>query len=233
MIPRVIHYCWFGRGELPRSARRCIASWRKYCPDYEIRRWDEDNFDVNMLPYTAQAYAAGKYAYVSDYARFWVLNKFGGLYFDTDVELIRPIDDIVACGPFMGFETGHMVAAGLGLGLEAGMPIVQQILDRYAPVQFIMPDGTYNNRDTVVPIVTEIMLANGMQPQGTKQIIEGVSVYPAEFFNPYDSITGRLRKTANTRSIHWYTASWSGRSNFRLKAARLARRVFIICGLKR
>ena len=104
MIPKKIHYCWFGRNPLPESALKCIESWRKYLPDYEIIEWNEDNFDVNSIPYTQQAYAARKYAFVSDYARFKILYEHGGLYFDTDVEVIKPMDDIVADGPFMGFE---------------------------------------------------------------------------------------------------------------------------------
>ncbi len=104
MIPKIIHYCWFGGNPLPPLAEKCIASWQKFLPDYEIKRWDESNFDVNIIPYTQQAYESKKYAFVSDYARFWILYKFGGLYFDTDVEIIRPMDDIIAAGPFMGCE---------------------------------------------------------------------------------------------------------------------------------
>ena len=119
MIPKIIHYCWFGRNPLPELAQKCIASWRKYLPDYEIKEWNEDNFDVNMIPYTAEAYKAKKYAFVSDYARFWILYKYGGLYFDTDVEVIKPMDDIIARGPFMGCEN----EAGKGatkLGVNPG-----------------------------------------------------------------------------------------------------------------
>ena len=105
MIPKIIHYCWFGRGPLPELAQKCIASWKKYLPDYEIKEWNEDNFDVNIIPYTAEAYKAKKYAFVSDYARFWILYRYGGIYFDTDVEVIRPMDDIIERGNFMGFET--------------------------------------------------------------------------------------------------------------------------------
>ena len=104
MIPKVIHYCWFGRNPLPESAVKCINSWRKHFPDYEIKEWNEDNFDVNIIPYTKEAYEAKKYAFVSDYARMWILYHFGGLYFDTDVEVIKPMDDIVKRGPFMGIE---------------------------------------------------------------------------------------------------------------------------------
>ena len=105
MIPKIIHYCWFGRKALPRSAKKCIESWKKYLPDYEIKEWNEDNFDVNMIPYTQEAYSAKRYAFVSDYARFYILYHYGGIYFDTDVEVIKPIDDILEKGAFMGCET--------------------------------------------------------------------------------------------------------------------------------
>lgn len=136
MIPKIIHYCWFGRNPLPELAQKCIASWKKYLPDYEIKEWNEDNFDVNIIPYTAEAYAQKKYAFVSDYARFWILHKYGGIYFDTDVEVIRPIDDIIARGNFMGFETDPnpakgdasegSVAPGLGLGVAPGLGIIEK-----------------------------------------------------------------------------------------------------------
>ena len=123
-IPKVIHYCWFGGNPLPELAQRCIDSWRKYLPDYEIKEWNESNFNVNIIPYTAEAYQQGKYAFVSDYARFWILYRYGGIYFDTDVEVIRPLDDVLDRGGFMGFETHykeslnpHEVATNPGLSL--------------------------------------------------------------------------------------------------------------------
>ena len=103
-IPKVIHYCWFGGNPLPELAKKCIASWRKYLPDYEIKEWNEQNFDVNQVMFTEEAYKLKNYAYVSDYVRFWVLYHYGGIYFDTDVEVIRPLDDIIARGSFLGFE---------------------------------------------------------------------------------------------------------------------------------
>ena len=104
MIPKIIHYCWFGGKPLPKSAIKCIKSWRKFFPDYEIKEWNESNFDVNMMTYTREAYAAQKYAFVSDVARFWILYREGGVYFDTDVEVIAPMNDIIESGPFMGVE---------------------------------------------------------------------------------------------------------------------------------
>lgn len=180
-------------------------------PGYEIKEWNEDNFDVNILPYTADAYAAGKYAFVSDYARFWILYNNGGLYFDTDVELIRPIDAVLVKGPFMGFELSSKervaVNPGLGMAAEPGMPLYQEILSRYETMSFSREDGSLNPY-TMIPMVTELLGEAGLKGDGTIEHIAGVNVYPPEWFNPFDDLTGRLRKTENTRSIHWFAKSW-------------------------
>ena len=154
MIPKIIHYCWFGGNPLPPLALECIASWKKFLPDYEIKEWNEKNFDVNITPYTAEAYRQKKYAFVSDYARFWILEKHGGIYFDTDVEVIRPLDDIIAAGNFMGFEYDpdgenspsryaprycFSVSLGLGFGVEAGHPFMRKMLTKYENMEFITP----------------------------------------------------------------------------------------------
>ncbi len=211
MIPKIIHYCWFGRKPLTPLAQRCIASWRMFLPEYEIKEWNEDNFDVNILPYTADAYAAGKFAFVSDYARFWALYKYGGIYFDTDVEVIRPMDDVLTRGPFMGFEIENKerlaVAPGLGLAAEPGMRLYQEILSRYETMSFSREDGLLNPY-TMIPMVTELLVAAGLKGDGTIEHIAGIDIYPPEWFNPFDDFTGRLRKTENTRSIHWFAKSW-------------------------
>lgn len=215
MIPKTIHYCWFGRNPLPALAMKCIDSWRKYLPDYEIIEWNENNFDVKSIPYTAEAYAAGKYAFVSDYARFWILYEYGGLYFDTDVEVIKPMTDIIAAGSFFGAEIDGdaaksimpKVAPGLCIGAEKGMPVFKAVLDKYAILDFYDSDGTFN-KYTMIPLVTDILIAGGMQPHNRVQRVGDVTVYPAEYFNPLDAPTGRLTLTPNTRSIHWFMASW-------------------------
>ena len=169
MIPKIIHYCWFGRNPLPVLAQKCIASWKKYLPDYEIKEWNEDNFDVNIIPYTAEAYAQKKYAFVSDYARFWILYRYGGIYFDTDVEVIRPIDDIIARGNFMGFETDPnpkkgnasegSVAPGLGLGVTPGLGLMKKMLDYYDGKHFVL-EANASEQITVVDICTEVLKDN-------------------------------------------------------------------------
>ena len=214
MIPKVIHYCWFGGKPLPKLAEKCIESWKKYLPDYEIKRWDESNFDINIIPYTSQAYALKKYAFVSDYARFWILNNYGGLYFDTDVELIKPIDDIIKNGPFMGCETSPeassylaVVAPGLGLGLVPGMDIISRIMSFYESLTFELPDGK-SKPETVVTITTKILKDRGLKNCNDIQEVDGIIIYPSDYFCPISIIDGKLRITPNTRSIHWYDQSW-------------------------
>ncbi len=212
-IPQIIHYCWFGGKPLPELAEKCIASWNKYLPDYDIKRWDESNFDVNIIPYTAQAYEARKYAFVSDYARFWILYNYGGLYFDTDVEVIRPMDDIIAAGPFMGCENpatpglGLGVNPGLGLGVNPGLGLYKEILDKYESLEFTNKDGSLNLK-TVVEYTTELLCCKGLINTSEIQDIAGVKIYPADFFCPKSIKTGKVTLTLNTHSIHHFDGSW-------------------------
>ena len=190
MIPKVIHYCWFGGNPLPKSAQKCIASWRKYLPDYEIKEWNESNFDVNIIPYTAEAYKAKKYAFVSDYARFWILYKYGGLYFDTDVEVIKNMDDIIAKGPFMGCENEAKAGAtpaqlgvnpGLGLGVNPGLGLYEEILEDYKTSHFITANGELDLK-TIVDRTTEVLCKYGLQNTSKIQEVAGVLIYPKEYF---------------------------------------------------
>ena len=233
MIPKKIHYCWFGRNPLPESAQKCIASWRKYLPDYEIIEWNEDNFNVNSIPYTAQAYAARKYAFVSDYARFKILYEHGGLYFDTDVEVIRPMDDIIARGPFMGFEIAPSckkplgaVNPGVGIGAEKRMNLYKSILNYYSQLSFIQADGSYNLTDAVVNITTRELVKVGLQNIPGIQKVAGIMIYPDDYFNPFDDATGQLNKTENTYTIHWFSKTWLNVSPWRQYISRIAHRIF-------
>lgn len=230
VIPKVIHYCWFGRNPLPDSALRCIDSWKKYFPDYEIKEWNEDNFDVNSIQYTREAYQAKKYAFVSDYARFKILYEQGGLYFDTDVEVIKPMDDVIENGGFMGVEIPSdgkkppLINPGLGLGAQSGNKIYKKICDYYETIHFLKEDGT-PDPVTVVMHTTKILTENGLQNTNVKQIVDEIWIYPVDYFNPLDSLTGKLNKTHNTRSIHWYTMSWLEQSPLRMKISRLLHRI--------
>lgn len=242
MIPKTIHYCWFGRGNKPKSAEKCIASWKKFFPDYEIKEWNEDNYDIKKIPYISQAYDAKKYAFVSDYVRFDVLYQYGGVYFDTDVEVIKSFDDILKNGAFIGCEidgsfpegtvgihlTRYAVQTNPGLGIAAapGLGIYKEILDFYETLSFIRSDGTYNAA-TVVGYTTDILLKNGMKNIKGIQNVAGITVYPKEYFNPLDSSTGKFEITQNTHSIHWYSMSWlSPRERLRSKITQPFHRVF-------
>ncbi|MGI6612156.1 MAG: glycosyltransferase family 32 protein [Candidatus Nanosyncoccaceae bacterium] len=211
IIPKKIHYFWFGKKPLPKLAKKCIASWKKYFPDYEIKRWDESNFDVNIIPYTREAYKVGKYAFVADYARLKVLYEEGGLYFDTDVEVIRSFKDIVKEGAFMGFEStevgGVVVNIGSGSGVPAKLDIIKEMMGEYNKDKFLLDNGK-QNLITIVTRVTNVLVKHGLVLKNKIQQIRGVTIYPVEYFCPKDFTTGKLTITENTHSIHWYDSSW-------------------------
>ncbi len=213
MIPKIIHYCWFGRKPLPKLALKCIASWKKFLPDYEIKEWNEDNFDVNSIPYIAQAYKHKKYAFVSDYARFKILYEQGGIYFDTDVEVIKSIDDILAKGAFFGLEQditeNFACAPGLGFACNPGLGLLREMLELYKNLDFKQSDGSLNQK-TIVEYFSEMLLKKGLQPISGIIEFEGVFIYPPDYFCPKPSEFGKIQITENTRTIHHYAASWIG-----------------------
>lgn len=203
MIPRKIHYCWFGRGEKTKLAKKCIASWKKHCPDYEIIEWNEDNFDVNRNAYTKMCYEQKKYAFLADYVRLLVVSEYGGIYFDTDVELLRRLDDLLVQKAFFGFENNDYINTGVGFGAEAGNPVLEQMLREYDRLL----DGEHGTIGCP-RLNTEALSRFGLIKNGQMQDLGNAVVYPAEFFNPYDDLTGQLKATKNTYSIHWFAKSW-------------------------
>ena len=211
MIPKIIHYCWFGKKQLPEFAQKCIDSWKKFLPDYEIKQWNETNFDVNCCKYVKQAYESRKYAFVSDYARFKLLYEYGGIYFDTDVELIKTINDIIEKGPFMGFEKNNTgqngVNPGCGIACYPNHKIYKEILDVYKTLSFVNCDGSFNTK-TVVEYTTKTLKKYGLQSGTDIQKIEDIYVYPKEYFSPKEFETQETVITENTRSVHHYNASW-------------------------
>ena len=206
-IPKIIHYCWFGRGEKPEIAHKCIESWKKFLPDYEIKEWNEDNFDINIIPYTQEAYSAKKYAFVSDYARFWILYNYGGLFLDTDVEIIKPLNEIISNGAFMGKEEKLLVNPGLGIGCPKEHVAYKEILDIYSKEHFINSDGCINKK-TIVHYTSEFLIKKGLKKDNKIQNIDGLLIHPEEYFCPGTYKSDRFKITKNTHSIHHYAATW-------------------------
>lgn len=206
MIPKVIHYCWFGGGELPKTVISCIESWKKFCPDYEIKEWNTTNFDVSCCPYVREAFEAKKWAFVSDYCRFYVLYHEGGVYLDTDVELLKPIDNLMV-GAVVGFDrTGGAVNSGSIRIAPKGDRVCEMMLKSYHQDRFIKnnePDYT-----TVCNREMDIFKKLGLVPDNTLQIVADTTVYPAEYFDPKDYRTGDVKIADNTYSVHHYDGSW-------------------------
>ena len=225
MIPKIIHYCWFGRGEKPELAKKCIASWRKSCPDFEICEWNEGNCDYLSIPFMAEAYAAKKYAFVSDVMRLIVLEQYGGVYFDTDVEVLRDISPLLDDEGFIGFENDQFVNSGQVMAAKAHHPVIRAMIEEYKKLRFTNADGT--TTPVGCPrLNTDVMERFGLIRNGREQVVAGIHVYPADYFNPMDSTTGKLTKTENTYSIHWYSMSWlPKRVQMKAKLGRILRRV--------
>lgn len=213
MIPKIIHYCWFGGNPLGEKEKKCIESWKKFCPDYKIKEWNESNFDVSLFPYTKQAYDNKKYAFLTDVARLDIVYNEGGIYFDTDVELIKNLDSLLSDKAFFAFENGEYIATGLGFGAEAGNDVVKANRDLYKRISFVNDDGSLNLKGCP-KYTTELMLPLGLKQDDSEQMIAGeVHIYPTEYFNPYDYVTGKLNVTENTYSVHWYSNSWGKHRN--------------------
>lgn len=217
-IPKIIHYCWFGGNQLPPLAKKCIDSWRFYFPEYKIQEWNEKNFDINCNAYVSEAYKAGKWAFVSDYARFYILYKYGGIYFDTDVEVIKNFDHLVEKGAFFGCQRDGWddiftisVAPGLIAVASPEMEFYREMIHLYEQKHFINKDGSYN-LTTIVEYTTDLLMKHGMKNKVGIQKISDITIYPTTFFSPIDILTKKIYITENTYTIHHFSGSWlSGR----------------------
>ena len=213
-IPKVIHYCWFGKGKMPKLAKKCIKSWQKFCPDYKIVCWNEENFDINQNRYAKEAYEAGKWAFVSDYVRLKVLYDEGGIYLDTDVEIIKPIDKLVEKGGYMGFDDNGIISTGLGFACEKGNELVGAILKDYDDIPFLRADGTYD----LLPCPdrnTQTMVKLGLDINSREQVFMGIQMLPEDYLCPMKYYTGKKVITKNTYSIHHFCASWTSKTSKR------------------
>ncbi len=207
MIPKIIHFCWFGGKPKPSLANKCIKSWKKHCPEYEYKEWNESTFDLDMFPYVREAYEARKFAFVTDVVRLYALYHEGGIYMDTDVELLKPLDDYLHHHAFSGFETNTQVPTGI-MASEKGGKWAKENLEYYNNRHFLLPDGTPDTT-TNVQIITQYMLRHGLHLDNSYQDIEGFfTMYPTEYFCPKHPGTHILTLTANTVCIHHFNMSW-------------------------
>jgi len=207
MIPKIIHYCWFGNGEKPELAKKCIESWKKYCSDYELMEWNEQNFDISSAPlYVRQAYENKKWAFITDYVRLYAMVNYGGVYMDTDVEVIKPIDEFLNNRAFSGFEDGKNILTAV-MACEKGFPLFKEMMRVYDNAVFLREDGSLDTTTNVVRL-TNICLSNGLVQNNEKQVIKGLAVYPKDYFCPVEYLSGKMKKTENTVAIHWFLESW-------------------------
>lgn len=219
MIPKVIHYCWFGRNPLPPLAKKCLRSWKKHCKGYQIIRWDEDNFDISSAPlYVRQAYEAKKWAFVTDYVRLKVVHDHGGIYLDTDVQVIRSLNELLQHDAFFGFDNENYVATGLGFGAVAGTSILQEMMDDYKDIPFIREDDSMDLLACPRRNLNAFMHAGLICNNEYQILTDNVAVYPSECFCPKAGTGGNMLVTDRTYSIHHFSASWY--SNQKKKALR-------------
>ncbi len=206
MIPKIIHYCWFGGKEMPKLAKKCLKSWEKYCPDYKIMCWSEENFDINSNKYVKEAYENKKFAFVTDYVRLYALYNYGGVYMDTDVEVIKPIDEFLNNKAFSGFESTNLVPTGI-MASEKNLNVIKKLLDYYIDKSFINEDGSFDMTPNTKTI-TDMFCEKGLVKNNTYQVIDNFTFYESDYFCPIDCATKKKKITKNTVTIHWFSGSW-------------------------
>ena len=206
MIPKIIHYCWFGGNPLPQDACNYIETWKKYCPDYEIYEWNETNFDLDSVSYVKEAYLAKKWAFVTDYVRLYALYKVGGIYMDTDVEVLKNLDIFLSEHGFSGFERDNAVPTGI-MAAEKGHSFILELLEQYNEIHFLKDNGTYDETTNVTRI-TEAAVKHGLCLNNTKQTVCEFTFYPKDYFCPKSSRTLEICLTPNSYTIHHFAGSW-------------------------
>lgn len=228
MIPKIIHYCWFGRNPLPPLAVKCIESWKKYLPDYEIKEWNEDNFNLDSYPYVREAYDNRKFAFVTDVVRLYALYTEGGIYMDTDVEVLKPLDKFLIHHAFSGFEDEKNVQTGI-MGSEKGGRWAKENLAYYEGRHFLNEDGTLD-LTTNVATITNYMLPLGLKQNNTYQDFPDlITFYPKDYFCPKSYIDGKIHLTDNTYTIHHFAGSWiTKKQKLKEKVYRVISRFHVI-----
>lgn len=207
LIPPVIHYCWFGKGNIPDNFKRCIESWHKFCPRYKIIEWNEENCNLEENKFAFEAYKAKKYGFVPDYFRLKIIYENGGIYLDTDVEVLKNLDDLRRESSFCGLERPGVVAFGLGFGAQKHNPIILQMLQRYQTLQF-STDSEEQKKIVSPPLQTKDLIELGMRPGNHWQQIKEMTIFPIEVLSPKHFVTGETEITEYSYAIHHFAASW-------------------------
>lgn len=207
IIPRKLHYMWLGKKPISDNLKRCIESWEKYCPDYDIIEWNEDNYDIEKHPYMKQAYASKAYGFVPDYARLDILYNEGGFYLDTDVELKRNIDDLRYQEAFCGVEKWQVINFGGLSGAVKGNPMIKKFINARENIYFLDGEGN-ENRNTCGFYDTSVAIYEGYMINGKTQCVNGMNIYAYDYFHPYDYMSGIVNETDNTHSVHWFNGGW-------------------------
>ena len=205
-IPKKIHYCWFGGGKIPEAYQAFIEEWKTVCPDYEIIKWDESNYDVNKVAFMREAAAVKNWTFIADYARFDIVNTHGGVYLDVDVQTLKNYDQFLELDSFWGMEMEfnhqYYVNPGLGFGSAPGNPVLQELLELYQSMHFD------NQRIVASPILLRgFFEKHGFVQKNVIQQLDFGTIFPKDYFAPLDCL-GRLKVTKNSVSIHHYMASW-------------------------
>ncbi len=221
MIPKIIHYCWFGNKELPDKVKSCISTWEKILPEYEIICWNETNFDVDICDFTREAYEVGKYAFVSDYVRFYALDKLGGIYLDTDMEILKPIDELLKNNYFFGFENETGRVASCMIGSKKNHLFNKEMLNYYNERSFILDNKKFDMRPNTLIIEDVLNEKYGYRLNGKEIILDDIHIYPNDYLHPLNIITNELNITNNTYAIHWHTGLWVGWRTKLVKFIRL------------
>lgn len=217
MIPKTIHYCWFGGKEKPELAVKCIESWKKYCPNYDLVEWNEQNFDINSNEYVRQAYEARKYAFVTDYVRLYAMYTCGGIYMDTDVMVLKNLDEYLDHMAFSGFESTTKIPTGI-MAAERGCPLMGKLLRYYDDAVFIKPDGSLD-MTTNVEIITDMLTPRGFMPNGQFQIVDGFALYPQNIFCPEHKKLNDAKYMKDAATIHYFAGSWKSEATRKREAS--------------
>lgn len=209
MIPKIIHYCWFGKKPKPKKVSENIGNWKRLNPYFEIKEWNEDNFNIELIPFVSQAYKERKYAFVSDVVRLYALIHEGGIYLDTDVELVQAFPEhLLKLNSFVGFEQSRQLMIGTAvIGSEKENPFWQEFYNKYESMNFKESDGSYNQKPNV-NYLTEKLVKMNVALNNKKQEIAGVHIYPREYFSPKNYATKRIGKTSKTIAIHHFSETW-------------------------